>query len=674
MSEPCYENIEALVGRLLDRNPRPPAIFVIGAGASYPYPGANQIKKWVVESALRACRAEESIDFIRLANVLLDDREGLLWHNYLTLETLFFLCQYALDPPGEDSQYFRPEETIRTVVTGLTSSPGNLAVAYLRKLGHVGTILTSNFDDLLCRTLDQLACPYRLLTDAQFEKIQGRALIPSDEHILTFHGTLVRSEDTKYDRREAWETNKKLTHPRTLLARGLMRPFTPEVKKYVEAVLRLSQDRDVVFFGYSGSDFYDMNLVLRSVHNANKLRLDNIHWISFDGEKGSLSGFAREFGCRYYKGDFAQTLLDQLHLGARELASVGIRTSLTGPPHQAVRYETDIRPAPTSKDLFLDQALDEEFRKRVSHFLRYLESGFAGAWAVTEHYSLESYGFSQLEIKELGGLGEDAIDFLGVNVRGYLDAQERYWEQNPGSRDRARKLAETEPSKPPGEVVNEVFPGLQQTFRALYDATVACLPRLKSDGSVLPAELAMVHVLGSIALDYQGLMFNIVRDAKSGEEQRVAAREAVAYFEAAAQYARKAREILGRDALAEEKAIRDLVPYLTWTLIAEENRARALPEIDIEQKLKAFEACIKRRRGIIESAEGAGLHEEAIYLRPQQVLRCTEALKLSYGCSRAGDLPIRQPPDLGQAATFLHMAYEERDSYEKKSAIPTIDS
>jgi hypothetical protein len=670
VSEPHYENVAQLVDRLLRRSHQRPAVFVIGAGASYPYPGAYQIKKRIVESALRTCHSVESTEFERLQKALLNERKGVVWENYLTLETLFFLCQYALDPPGSDSEYFKPEPIIHRFLTGLPSSPGNLAVAYLRKLGHVGQVLTSNFDNLLCRTLDELEHPYRLLTDAQFEAPQGRGLSPLEDHLLAFHGTMVRPEDAKCDRREAWESHKKLTHPRTLLARGLMRPFTPEVRQYVEAVLRLSQDRDVVFFGYSGSDFYDLNLVLRTVQSAKKLRLDNIHWISFDGKQESLSSFARELKCRYYKGDFARALLDELRLDGKELARLGIRLRFVESARQESRYEIEADFAPADDNLFLSHTSDEEFRRRASHFLRYLESGFAGAWAVTEHYSLESYGFSQLEIRALGGLGKDSIDFLGVNARGYLDAQERYWEQNPGSRDRASKLIDSDPSISPQAIVDHVFPGLREIFQSLYEATVACLSSLERSGSVLPAELAMIHVLTSITLDYQGLMFNIVRETSSGERQQEAARQAVALFEAAVQNTRTAREILSRDTMPEEKALRDLVPYLTWTLIAEENRARALPDTDMEQKLSAFEACIKRRRDIIERAEKAGLREEAIYLLPQTVLRCTEAFKVLYGCSRAQDLPTRQDLDGSQAATFLQIAYEMRTKYEEKSAIP----
>lgn len=651
-----YQDVNDLVRHLCHPDASRPAVFVIGAGASLPYPIAADIKKRLLASALEICNPREgdSHDFQRLKMSV--EPDGLLDHDYLTLEALLFLCQYALNPPGSTESYFDPEQVIGAFLTGLATSPGNFAVAYLRQQGRVGPVLTSNFDDLLYKTLTALDAPYRLLTERQFDH---KPVSPTDEDILAFHGTLAQPSSAQPTTRHS----SPYASPHTLLARGLMRPFAPPIRAYLEQLLGSSCDRDIVFYGYRGADVYDFNHVLSGVQT--QVNLGNLHWISIDGSDENLSPFALQLGCQYYKGDFAKAVLDTLPPATYE--PFGIRPAR----HRSANgYEIDYAP-PTEMNLFREHEEDPKFRSRALDFLRYLQSGFTGAWAVTEHYSLESYGFSQNEIEELGGISGKPVFFYGLDVRQYLAAQKEYWKHNSRAREKVVMLA-GDKRKSCEEIIAEAFPGVWQQLEQLLDKTTAKFKKLVDDpSSSLPAERAMHAVLSAIALDYQGLMFNIIREAHVDDIACRASEKAVQLFEKAIEETSKAAGILRRPEASDAHALRDMVPYLTWDIIARENLARALLDTDFAKKLQALKYCVYRRRDLVDTAANGGLYEEALYLRPQIVLRCTEAIKLIYQCSRQGELPrLHQDADTSAAEELLEVARHQLEQYEKASALP----
>ena len=674
-----------------------PAI-VIGAGASFPYPTAERLRTDLAISIANAIGPNSVYHRIGPnsvgegeTSILEKELVSICNAPYMTLENLFFVAEQFVDNFGEHD-FFKPNEIIRKFLSGFESTPGNLAVALLRKQSLIGPIVTSNFDDLLVRTFNGLNLPYSVkssdqLTDPNYEG----ALTVSDLDIIPFHGTLATPDIAKNEVRKG--RIAKYTSPDTLIARGLMRPFRPEMNDYLTSLFldTAISGREIVFFGYSGQDIFDLNITLGSLKD--KVDLSKIHWISFAPSNTlkpknldhnnlmDISNFAKSLECNYWQGDFAHEVFVKLagfipnsdKLSLLELDNVG------GEIRNLQEHQFDGSNLFKNALNFQPDALHPAIDKLVARLL----SGFVGAWAVTEHYSLESYGFGQHEIRALGrphvcnlsmGVSHPiCIDFLGMDVGPFVEAQELYWKE----KTELKKKASFTDEESLDNYLSRLFPESRDAFIDLQRKSERQFELLKNGDYTNSGqlELGMFQVLKIITLDYLGLMeLSAATLPGAGKCEEKLRNRAICLFQEAARSAKEIRVFLNREekVFDDAKAIKDMVPYLIWGTIVDENAARAISDSQIGPKLSKFLEVVEKRKNLIKTAKENQLDEEATYMLPQAILRCTEAVKAYYDCSKNDALPKsadQSDPHHQTAMRLLHQAKEFRQELAVASAL-----
>lgn len=677
---------------VLDRNGGAKPAIVMGAGASFPYPTADKLRTDLATSLFYSINSSSKYAYKTLGNMDRDHyfcREliGLCNSHYMTLENLFFVFEQFIDN-FDETGFFQPDEIIKKFLSGYLSSPGNLTIASLRSKGVVGPIVTSNFDDLLVHSMNALGLPYRIKTSEQFsDPNYPDAMIITDFDVVPFHGTLVSKRIASADL--ATQFVSKYTSPDTLVARGLMRPFTPEMNDYLTSLFlsTIEDERPIVFYGYRGEDLYDLNMLLGSLKS--KIDLTKLHWISYSPNQNrstidhlqlrDISQFAKSLNCNYWRGDFAadtQSVSGLNEIDDAILLNLEMRRD-NGRIENMKKYTSN------TEKLFEAVQGDADFQRGRDRLISRLLSGFTGAWAATEHYSLESYGFGQSEIQALGrpkktneALGVDVptcIDFLGIDVGQFVDAQNSYWLEKENLKGK-RHFADFEGAD---TYVRHLFENSNVAFLYLRSVVAEAASQLRNElpESVKEVEYGILCIFEVIALDYLGLM-ELSAALICGDEARekLHRQRASDYFDNAGKIAVSVRRDLERneDKFPNEKALKDMVPYLIWTVIVSENAARATDEKDTVQKISQLFDAAEIRENLIRTARENGLDAEATYMLPQAILRCTEAVKTFYACSRPDQVPTSINNKSGtykMVQILLGKAQQFRAEYTSTSAL-----
>ncbi len=633
-------SIGALVDLLLRRRDCGAArsIFIVGAGVSAgAIDAADTFKSSLVrEMVLRAGMDPQDEAFKPLAANNYTERKI---PSYLTLELLMYFFEYIIDGIEKEECTSRNAFDVQAIIEQRMPSFGyteaNHALAILRHEGVIGPILTANFDTLLYDALEAIETPYILRTNTSFVKgsetfaKDPSALTPTEADIVAFHGTLA-----------AERGGGGLDRPGTVVARGLMRPFETGMSEYLRALLRdaLDQQRPVVMLGYSGSDHYDMNVFLRDFmetqpdghHLGSLIRLVR----HSPGDKKAFSQFVYDYllpnGAVIHESErkFAATVVQSL--GADPATMKSKLETL-----RQRRYPRSYRNVTPWATLLAGVPMDAA-RKAV----RMLARGFPGAWAITEHYTLESFGFDQTQIDALAGF-QDPVRFLGLDIGLFNKAQETYWSQRKieqklfreYTRNHANPGAQSAVRISLGSREGGIVPALRACFQLCDQLDAAIAHDGPFAAECAPEELAMAAIFRAIATDYEGLLYQyLARSIDDRQLRRDLLALARARFNQCRLHVQTAEARLGmpEPGIGEQSGaiLRDMVPYALWHMVASENAARVMPGDDIPAKLERLHACVKHRRRLVEKTK---FHTpfERVAMLPQMSLRLTEAIKLA---------------------------------------------
>jgi len=143
-------------------------------------------------------------------------------------------------------------------------------------------VFTANFDDFLYRACKEADTPFRLVTRMQLEAglLQNRAMDSSQNQAISSLSTALSTS--------LQSTTNMLAYslPTSVDARGLATPFSTRIEAYIKAVL--AKVETLVFWGYSGSDHYDLSPIFdKLLPTANTVH--GVYWLSFNGAMEDFS-------------------------------------------------------------------------------------------------------------------------------------------------------------------------------------------------------------------------------------------------------------------------------------------------------------------------------------------------------------------------------------------------
>jgi hypothetical protein len=604
------------VFRLIGRadGPDQAPIVLLGAGASAPHlPVADALKQAILDQV--AVASGEVPDDIA-------DLRARVAQPHITLEVFCSMLRYRC------GERFQPIELWSSLCAGIPVNPLSTAIAQLRQAGLIGPILTTNFDPMLPDALEALGAEhgrhFRVLTDSQLT-VDGDAHDPLDEDICALHGTIYRLAEGD------------LAPPLTATARGLARPFSPGVNRYL--VQLLGSGRPVLVLGYSGQDHYDVNPLLQDLRRSHPGALRRWLWVSHNGEPSELRRVARLF-------DQDQVLVED---ATQVLLLLCRHLGLSDTDNPASTRQVD----PWAWRRNLDRTI-RQFALPVEgarNFVQDLRVNLPGAWVVLEHYRLFSAGYDESATLTFGGVhepesgeGETDASHLAylpgpweVPFGQLLDGQFSYWSE--GRRYQQESVPNSE----------------DQLYRKSFGILEAARQRMQSVLLQVPQEAlreedrALLLIGMAIAEDYLGLIdrkrSRLLPDRRKALEAR-----ALAHFHACKRLAEEAQAALSglggdTDDLATAAMARDLIQYHTWMLISQANIARTL---DREEAIPAYEEVVRLLKDTVEQdrmrAAGGGLEpttydDYLIAHYPQLWLHASEWLKAVLHCPGDAEAP-----------------------------------
>ena len=494
--------------------------LILGAGASYPLPTANDIKQSLVEAAFEYA----SIDDIDLRKDISSRIDEVLNYPFTTLEAIFALFQYRLGSSFSGDHVIENSLNLSSLKSRFSkadfpeTTPLSLYIAYaMSGINPIfKTVLTSNFDDtleiahdiLVDHSIIQPDIKYNIITAAQIavfgadiEKFLDNA---GNNTIVHFHGTVCEQDRLKRAngrlhvgkeaprRKYIGKFNGGYSDPSTMFARGLARPFSDDFGRYLRDILTTSDQ--VVFYGYRGADEYDFNLILEDILNDDRIRRDfknKVQWHSYVGDGSDLSPFVQnEFTDQIVNGNFVTELgklinnksdqLDSLADHARKVDEIDLNYKIRALLKE--KLLTMWQSSGVKRDLIRDVLFD-------------INNNVIGAWASMEHYYLESMGYDQNRIHSFGGARvEGQSIFMGIDFAGIVNGQRTYRiEQN-------EKLAD----------ISLINSGISSTFRQSFPIfkNMENSARHAMEEAVFQRDIdrAIALVGRAASVDYQGLI------------------------------------------------------------------------------------------------------------------------------------------------------------------------
>ncbi|MBI5606417.1 MAG: SIR2 family protein [Deltaproteobacteria bacterium] len=608
------------LAHLLEEERRP--VLLLGAGASYKHlPVAADLKKGMVKWLFGRVPNNSEV---RISEVL-----ARLDQPHITLELLCSLFRYRSGRRGDGSPKFDAALFWRELCLEAGCNDFSRSLAVLSSKGLIGPILTSNFDEMLAKAYESVdpSVAYQYIT---VKSLQNEQKVPNrGQEIIAFHGTIhLLDMDNP-------PIAAKHSPPTSALARGLATPF-PNVLR--SALLeRLTNDAPIIVIGYRGGDYFDMNPFLEVITKTEQL--DKWYWISHN-EKVSenFSPFVRKrFPNRFFLANphclFPAYCREKLGIETKD-PSDRARPSWQERMNQIFEAAYN-----TQNGGFLPSESD------CAAILADLEYNLPGAWAVLEHYYLFSNSFLEDDTLTFAGVSEvdlnvDHLNFLGSSYGELLLAQNRYWKEDKKSS----------------------YPQARRAFKEMEDRITRVL---YDSGSVPRPEYRSVLLVGlAYAADYLGLIENknrmalldlceIAVEGAIADQQRDLQRSvneardlALQQFRRCICYAQEAQRLL-ENALGSAKAkdLGDLVQHELWTMIGEENVARALPP---SSAWPAFKIAIERRKEVLESSGPLGENEYRCSHLTQLFLRASEMVKALLLIETDTQPPQRKYEDLSK--------------------------
>lgn len=640
--------IEAVTGR-----PLPPTVL-LGAGASTP--------QLPVAFALQT-------ELLRIvAGIVEDDPHridalvGRMAAPHLSLEVFFSMLRYRC------GDAFRPVELWRSLCDITRPNALSMSLGRARQAGRVGPLLTTNFDFLLPRALNELGAEegrdFRVITEWQLT--DDGIEVPAEQDIFALHGTVYRS------------TGRRYAPPVSATARGLVTPFRQEAQRYLSTLFR--SDRQVIVAGYSGQDHYDVNLLLNELRRSHPDALRNWIWLAHTDDRHERDRVESRIGPGHVVVADATTAFADLctHLGLP--GAHGADLSVTADPD---RWRETLAGAVESFALPPDG---------VQRFVEDLQRNLPGAWVALEHYRIFSAGYDETAALTFGGIdtaGDEAASMdLGhlsyleapweVQYGQLLEAQFRYWSEDSRHTGRDRG--------PNGDRGDDLYPRSSAILLDVLDRIREVLARAPAE---LRAEDRALLLIGcAVADDYLGLIERkrgLLVPAEREPRWTAARRHFQACRDQAIEAGRSIQEIRD-DATADGPTASsagttfadDLIPHRLWASIGQANLARTVEDraaataafvdvLDLMQDMvdhEAERAAANRDSGVFD--------EYLTALYPQQWLRASELLKEVLGCRgnvatpRSWDELDEAERDLARRAVTIcedaYTSYAERAS------------
>ena len=614
------------------------AAVLLGAGASVPYlPVADVLKREVLRFALEIVGAEERLDELAIrAN-----------QPHVTLEVFCSMLYYRC------GGRFRTDELWTALCAGVPVSPLVRAVAALRVAGVVGPILTTNFDQMVVDALTgygQVADrDFRVVTEWQAEAVQ-----PIERDVCALHGTIYEVGSGTY------------APPLTTLARGLARPLTPGMHRYLTAAL--GGQRPVLVLGYSGQDHYDVSPVLHELRRAARLR--QWLWVCHEDRPDE----------RRRIGEILDT--DQIVVADASAILSGLVAGMASSPAAWEPPMTD--PSIPSWQERLRRALGR-FRlpvEGVREFVRDVDENLPGAWVVQEHYRLFSAGFDERAALTFGGVTapETVADLSEVAHLSFLSPPQEVPFGDLLTAQFTYRL-EDEAHWAGGGAADELF--YPRTTELLSN----CLAKLQTaieDADrrhLRPEDRALLLVGMAIAEDYLGLIDRKTALLSPGSAA-VSRQRAVARFRMCTQYAEAAGELVRSlqgdhpETSASMTMTEDLIQYHVWAEIGRSNVART---VDREEAIDLLHGVIQRvgdqivrERQRRDSLSGREDYLTAYY--PQLWLRAAELVKVILKCDESSRSPCSWDTltqrEQRLCAEALAVCTEAYDNYSRLTVYP----
>jgi hypothetical protein len=621
----------------LSSDPADAPILLLGAGASIGcIPLVDQLKRCILEVLKASGLFDDGWEVDASWTKALCERE------YLTLEVLCTMLKYRF-PHFDVTEFWRDLSAHRR----RESSRIIDCLARLRLAGYAGPIITTNFDGIIPETMQQHGAPLRFLSEAQLEK--DDSIRPDYADVVALHGTVFNLPVN--------------SPPMTATARGLARPFTPGVQRYLRNLIAHS-GRRVLVIGYSGCDHFDVSPFLRQFVPADNALRELWTWVIHDDGKSGPSHEKRmqreQSRARSIIGpgqtckadatavlkrvcddDYQLPRVPTVRLaGTKGIEDSGIR--------RTVEKHLSVKSLPVHQRRSALQASSSEV-------LMDLRTNLFGAWTVLEHYRLYSAGFDVVHTKVFSGTASqqsrNADSQIALTPTTSVDygrlvlAQERY------------RIEDAQPGKVFGRS-RWLFQACDREFRS----------DLRSFSYLMRFEVEAVLLVGrAIARDYLGLI-----KLKQGETAA-----ALSYFEDCRQLAAAALGVIhqGADSDRESEKLQLIVQANIWMQIAMDNRARCLTG---NAAVQAFVETIQSRERMILAeqatiAKGDQSTDASNYLiahYPQQWLRASELIKVLFNCSGHDVVPAI-PADhrhLAIANYAMDVCQTAFDSYAKWSS------
>ena len=587
-------------------------LLVLGAGASVPSaPVALKLKAGILDGCSKFLGGES-------VSCPTDDR--------LTLEVLCSLLRFRLGPQLD--------------LVGLLSSllkndviPESACIqAELMKRRLATYVFTANFDDFLYRACKEADTPFRLVTRMQLEAgllpESGDGLLPEPGDIFAFHGTLYKPT----------VNNNMLAYslPTSVDARGLATPFSTRIEAYIKAVL--AKVETLVFWGYSGSDHYDLSPIFdKLLPTANTVH--GVYWLSFNG--------AME--------DFSNPVAQRESEPSKRAVFVDCERDVVRPidDYRSKCYperENEPRPAtpsesPDSVNLtlgFLKANLEssDAIREAIREFLvDVCQARIWLVWLIVEHFHLDSLGLTSAALRNFGAYGSGL--FFGLDVGSLSKAIEAYWMlNNMGAEGRKEKFAKLSFGQPSSDtpvyditLFTEVNGGLTSVLEQ------AANPTFDAGCELRKIDAALLDMCSVIAEDYRGLILlreyedGLDWDSSLSPRLKKARQRAKWHFDRSMGFSREAGSRLSGGQEDGVSGLLDLVSPDVWSDIALFNKARAT--VSDAKAIHDMEEVVARQDQLINRVGS--------YLRAANLLqvcqRASVLVKRIYGVKGNADAP-----------------------------------
>jgi hypothetical protein len=456
-------------------------------------------------------------------------------------------------------------------------------VALLVKLGCIGKILTSNFDHMLEDACRNVGADFQVVTNVQLEEndlsfFQNSTLT----QICPFHGTTFVDPlgDEKY------------TAPFTATATGLAKPFSRKMAEYIEDALG-NVERPIIVFGYSGSDHFELNPLLSSLHLDQTENREHWHWIIHSGNKNYCSQAVKNI----FGATDCHALLDSN-------AFCGAVTPVL--MRQAFEYVTQSLGSDILSTLPMLQNSDKSrstYEERLEGWFQTnfvwntsearnmvldLKDNLPAAWIVSEHYRLIQMGFDEEYSFRFAGIF--GIDSTSRSVGKYPHLTLKFGLKDGSEKEaefgyilEAARIYRLEMNDP-----DQLFPVTTYAMKRFIETAtdiVNLSPRKDT-------EMAALHLGLAIGYDYLGLIGGrhvtkllkeikqlqhthhdvtdttyTVKMTRLQEQLKSARLEASMGFEKCIEYATKAKQEMAPE-------LNKLIPALTWIQVGLDNMGR----------------------------------------------------------------------------------------------------